>query len=223
MSAETASLPRRLAAEFLGTAGLLASIIGSGIMGDNLAGGNDGVALVGCALAIAAALLVLIWLFGPVSGCHINPAVTLAFTVRGEFPLRDALAYAPVQVVGGIAGVAVTNAMFGLPALHLASTVRTGGGQWLSEVLATFGLLVVILGCVRVGRDVATAVALYIGAAIWFTSSTAFANPAVSVARAFSDTFCGIRPADVPPFIAMEIAGALLAVGFAGWLWRGRS
>ncbi len=214
------SLARRLVAEFVGTAGLLAAIIGSGIMGDNLAGGNAGVALVGCTLAIAAALLVLIWLFAPVSGCHINPAVTLAFLARGDISLRDAGAYVPVQIAGGVFGVAVTNWMFGLPALHLATTVRTGGGQWLSEGIATFGLLVVILGCIRVGRDVATAVALYIGAAIWFTSSTAFANPAVSIARAFSDTFCGIRPADVPPFIGMEIAGALAAVPFARWLWR---
>jgi len=214
------SLVRRLVAEFLGTAGLLASIIGSGIMGDNLAGGNAGVALIGCTLAISAALVVLIWLFGPVSGCHINPAVTLAFLVRGEIAPRDAAAYVPVQILGGIAGTAVTNVMFGLPALHFATTVRTGPSQWLSEIIATFGLLIVILGCLRVGRDVAVAVARYIGSAIWFTSSTAFANPAVSIARAFSDTFCGIRPADVAPFIGMEVVGALAAVWFARWLWR---
>ncbi len=220
MSGGSPSLARRMVAEFVGTAGLLAAIIGSGIMGDNLAGGNAGVALIGCTLAISAALLVLIRLFAPVSGCHINPAVTLVFLVRGGISLRDAAAYVPVQIAGAIFGAAMTNVMFGLPALQVATTVRTGPGQWLSEAIATFGLLVVILGCVRIGRDVATAVALYIGAAIWFTSSTAFANPAVSIARAFSDTFCGIRPVDVAPFLGMEVAGALAAVPFARWLWR---
>ena len=212
---------RRLAAEFLGTAGLLAVIIGSGIMADNLSGGNDGVALIGCTAAIGAGLTVLIWLFAPVSGCHINPAVTLAFLLRREIAPRRAAAYVLVQAAGGLAGMLATHLMFDLPLLQTATQVRTGGGQWFSEGVATFGLITVILGCIRVRpQAVAAAVGLYIFSACWFTASTSFANPAVSLARAFTDTFCGIRPVDVPAFVLMEFLAAAVAVPFAGWLWK---
>lgn len=212
---------RRLIAEFLGTAGLLAVIIGSGIMADTLSGGNDGVALIGCVAAIAAGLTVLIWIFGPVSGCHINPAVTLAFRLRGEISTSDAGLYWLAQFAGGIAGTMGAHAMFEQPLLQVATTVRTGPGQWLSEVVATFGLLLVILACLRVRKEaVAVAVGLYIFAACWFTASTSFANPAVTLARSFSDTFCGIRPTDAPAFIAAEFLAAAAATPFAAWLYR---
>ena len=213
-------LTRRLVAEFLGTAGLLAVIIGAGIMADNLSGGNDGVALIGTTAAIGAGLVVLIWLFAPVSGCHINPAVTLAFLLRKEISGRDAGLYVLVQAAGGLAGMLVTHLMFDLPLLHTATQVRTGPGQWVSEVVATFGLILTIFGCIRVRpQAVAAAVGIYIFAACWFTASTSFANPAVTLARSFTDTFCGIRPADAPMFVLMEIVGALIATPFAAWLW----
>lgn len=215
-------LARRLAAEFLGTAGLLAVIIGAGIMAVNLSGGNDGVALIGTTAAIGAGLVVLIWLFAPVSGCHINPAVTLAFLLRKEISGRDAGLYVVVQAAGGLAGMLVTHLMFDLPLLQTATQVRTGPGQWVSEVVATFGLILTIFGCIKVRpQAVAAAVGLYIFAACWFTASTSFANPAVTLARSFTDTFCGIRPADAPMFVLMEIVGALIATPFAGWLYRG--
>ena len=215
------SLARCLAAEFVGTAGLLALIVGSGIMADNLSGGNDGVALIGCTAAIGAGLTVLIWLFGPVSGCHINPAVTLAFTLRGEIAPERAAAYVAVQAVAGVVGVLATHVMFDLPILQASTTARTGVGQWFSEIVATFGLVTVILGCLRVRpRAVAAAVGLYIFAACWFTASTSFANPAVTLARSFTDTFCGIRPVDAPAFILMELLAAAAAVPFAAWLFR---
>ena len=218
-----ASLPRRLAAEFLGTAGLLATIIGSGIMAEALSGGNDGVALIGCTAAIGAGLVVLIWLFAPVSGCHINPAVTLAFLLRREIAVRDAALHVLVQALGGLAGMLAAHAMFDLPLWQTATQVRTGPGQWLSEVVATFGLILTIFGAVRVRpQAVAAAVGLYIFAACWFTASTSFANPAVTLARSFTDTFCGIRPADAPAFIAMEVVGAALATPFSAWLFASR-
>lgn len=211
---------RRLAAEFLGTAGLLAMIIGSGIMAENLSGGNDGVALIGCTAAIGTGLTVLIWLFGPVSGCHINPAVTLAFLLRREIAPARAAVYVVVQAAGGLAGMLATHLMFGLPLLQTATQVRTGTGQWFSEIVATFGLITVILGCLRVRpQAVAAAVGLYIFSACWFTASTSFANPAVTLARSFTDTFCGIRPADAPAFILMEFLAAAVAVPVAGWLF----
>ena len=219
----TPTLFRRLAAEFLGTAGLLAVIIGSGIMGVNLSGGNDGVALIGCTAAIGAGLVVLIWLFAPVSGCHINPAVTLAFLLRREISGRDAGLYVVVQAAGGLAGMLVTHVMFDLPLVQIATQVRTGPGQWVSEVVATFGLILTILGCIKVRpQAVAAAVGIYIFAACWFTASTSFANPAVTLARSFTDTFCGIRPVDAPAFVLMEIVGAAIATPFAAWLYRGR-
>lgn len=217
-------LTRRLAAEFLGTAGLLAVIIGAGIMAVNLSGGNDGVALIGTTAAIGAGLVVLIWLFAPVSGCHINPAVTLAFLLRKEISGRDAGLYVVVQAAGGLAGMLVTHLMFDLPLLQTATQVRTGPGQWVSEVVATFGLILTIFGCIKVRpRAVAAAVGIYIFAACWFTASTSFANPAVTLARSFTDTFCGIRPQDAPMFVLMEIVGALVATPFAAWLYRGKN
>ncbi len=217
----TPSRAQRLVAEFLGTAGLLAVIIGSGIMADTLSGGNDGVALIGCVAAIAAGLIVLIWIFGPVSGCHINPAVTLAFRLRGEIGTKDASLYWLAQFTGGVSGAIAAHAMFEQPLLQWATTVRTGPGQWLSEMVATFGLLLVIFACIRVRKEaVGVAVGLYIFAACWFTASTSFANPAVTLARSFSDTFCGIRPADAPAFIAVELFAALIATPFAAWLYR---
>ena len=219
---DSPSRPRRLVAEFLGTAGLLAVIIGSGIMADTLSGGNDGVALIGCVAAIAAGLTVLIWIFGPVSGCHINPAVTLAFRLRGEIGTGDAGLYWLAQFAGGVTGTIAAHAMFDQPLLQIATTVRTGPGQWLSELVATGGLLLVIFACVRVRKEaVGVAVGLYIFAACWFTASTSFANPAVTLARSFSDTFCGIRPADAPAFIAVEFLAALIVTPFAAWLYRG--
>ncbi len=220
----TGSRLRQLTAEFLGTAGLLAVIIGSGIMADTLSGGNDGVALIGCVAAIAAGLIVLIWIFGPVSGCHINPAVTLAFRLRGEISTADAGLYWLAQVLGGVSGTVAAHAMFDQPLLQVATTVRTGPGQWLSEFVATFGLLLVILACIRVRKEaVAVAVGLYIFAACWFTASTSFANPAVTLARSLSDTFCGIRPVDAPAFIAAEFLAAAATTPFAAWLYRDAS
>ena len=216
------SRARRLVAEFLGTAGLLAAIIGSGIMADTLSGGNDGVALIGCTAAIGAALVVLIWLFAPVSGCHINPAVTLAFLLRREIRPGEAALYVAVQAAGGLAGMLATHLMFDLPLLQTATQVRTGVGQWFSEGVATFGLIVTIFGAIRVRpQAVAAAVGLYIFAACWFTASTSFANPAVTLARSFTDTFCGIRPADAPAFVAMQIVSATAATPFCAWLWPG--
>ncbi len=205
-------MPQRLLAEFLGTALLLATVVGSGIMGRNLSGGNDGVALLANAGATAGMLYVLIVLFGPISGAHFNPAVTLAMRLRGELSTRASLAYVAVQVVGAILGVVVAHAMFELPLVRPGNHVRTGGAQWLAEGVATFGLLLTILLGVR-HRPLAVPalVGSYIFAAYWFTSSTSFANPAVTIARALTQTFAGIRPDDAPAFIAAQLAGALLA------------
>ncbi len=211
---------RRLAAEALGTAFLLAAIVGSGIMADTLSGGNVGLALLANAAATAAALVILILVFGPVSGAHFNPAVTLAFLVRGEIAAGLAVAYVVAQVIGGVLGVWAVHVMFEQPVWQVAVNGRTGVGLWAAEVIATFGLVMTILGCVRWRIDmVAQAVGLYVGAAIWFTASTSFANPAVTIGRALTDTFTGIAPADVVPFIAAQIVGALLAVAVMGWLY----
>lgn len=215
------SIARRCAAEGVGTAFLLAAVVGSGIMAAKLAGGNGALALLCNALPTGAALIVLILLFGPVSGAHFNPAVSLAFAVRGELAWPLAALYVAVQIAGGLCGVWAAHLMFELPVLQLSATVRTGEAQWLSEVFAAFGLVLTILGCLaRNASAVPYAVGLYITAAYWFTASTAFANPAVTLARAFSDTFAGIAPAGAPAFIAAQLAGALAAVAFAGWLWR---
>ena len=217
----TFSPARRLVAEALGSALLLAVVIGSGIMGERLSGGNLALALLGNTLATGAALVVLIGVFGPISGAHFNPAVTLVAALRRDLPWRLALAYPLAQLAGAILGVWVAHAMFGEPVLQVSTKLRNGGGQALSEVVASFGLLATILGATRFRPDGAPlAVGLYIAAAYWFTASTAFANPAVTIARSVSDTFAGIAPSGVPAFILAQLAGALLAAGLFGWLLK---
>lgn len=211
---------KRAAAEFTGTALLVATVVGSGIMAERLAGGNVAVALLGNTVATAGALVALILTFGPISGAHFNPAVTLSDAWQRGIAWRDAIGYIPAQVVGGCFGAVVANLMFGLPAVLISAKVRTGPGQWLGEFVATFGLMAVIWGCTRRQRPavVPFAVAAWITAGYWFTSSTSFANPAVTIARALSDTFAGIRPADVPWFVAAQLAGAFGATVLFAWL-----
>jgi glycerol uptake facilitator-like aquaporin len=214
------SFARRLAAEALGTAFLLAAIIGSGIMAQRLAGGNLALALLGNTLPTGAMLTVLILIFGPISGAHLNPAVSLVAALRRALPWPDAAAYIATQIIGGLVGAWVAHAMFELPLWQVSATARSGWGQWLAEFIATFGLVMTILGCSAVARNaVAYAVGLYITAAYWFTASTSFANPAVTIARSISDTFTGIAPPDVPAFIAAQLAGAVVASMLAGSLW----
>jgi glycerol uptake facilitator-like aquaporin len=213
------SLSRRLAAEFLATAFLVAAVVGSGIMGEQLAGGNASLWLLENTIVTGAALVALILAFGPVSGAHLNPAVTLASGLSGALPWLEVLPYILAQVLGGIAGVVVTHLMFGLPAFSASQHVRSGLAQFLSECVATFGLLAVIEGSSRLRPEgVAYAVGAYITAAYWFTASTAFANPAVTIARSLSNTFAGIRPGDVPPFVAAQLLGGLAAALFVRWL-----
>jgi len=208
----TESPGRRIAAEGLGAFFLFATVIGSGIMAANLSGGNDGVALLGNTLATGAMLFVLITILGPISGAHMNPAVSLIAAWRGEIGWRDAGAYLAAQLAFGILGVWAAHLMFELPILQLSEKARTGPGQWAGEAIATFGLILTILGTVRHRPEwVPATVALYISAAYWFTSSTSFANPAITVARALSDSFAGIAPADVPGFVAAQLSGAILA------------
>jgi glycerol uptake facilitator-like aquaporin len=215
------TLPQRAFCEWLGTAFLLAAVVGSGIMAQKLAGGNGALALLCNTLPTGAILAVLILMFGPLSGAHFNPAVTLAFALRADLPWSTAAVYIVAQLLGGIAGVWVAHLMFELPVWQFSITVRTGPGQWLAEAVATFGLLLTVFGCVwRRPDSVAYAVGLYITAAYWFTASTSFANPAVTVARSLSDTFAGIAPAGVPAFIVAQLAGALAAVVLSHWLWR---
>jgi len=205
-------LPRQLAAEALGSAMLLVGVVGSGIMGANLSGGNDALALLANAIATGCMLYVIITVLGPVSGAHFNPAVTLAFYLRGEIAARPAAAYGVVQIIGGILGVWATHLMFDLSMFQFSNTVRSGPALWLSEILATFGLLFVIFGGLRRKPDaVPTLVAIYITGAYWFTASTSFANPAVTIARAFSDTFAGIHPSSMAMFILMQIIGVVVA------------
>ena len=212
-------MTRKLAAEWLGTFFLLASVVGSGIMAERLAGGNVAIALLGNTIPTGAILVVLITVFGPVSGAHFNPAVTLAFALRGEIGARESLAYVAAQIIGGIIGVLAAHVMFGNPLIDPSTTARTGAGQWAGELVATFGLVAVILGCLKARPEmVAQSVGLYITAAYWFTSSTSFANPAVTIARGFSDTFAGIAPAHVPAFILAQLVAAVLAVSVMGWL-----
>jgi glycerol uptake facilitator-like aquaporin len=207
------ALGRRLLAEFLGTALLLAAVVGSGIMGVALSRGNDGIALLANAGATAGALYVLIVLFGPVSGAHFNPAVTLAMRIRGEVDTRTALAYVAVQALAAIVGVAIAHAMFGQALLQPGTHARTGASQWLSEGVATFGLLLtILLGARHRPSALPALVASWIFAAYWFTASTSFANPAVTFARALTQTFAGIRLADVPAFVAAQLLGALVAL-----------
>ena len=210
------TLARPLAAEALGTALLVATVVGSGVMAANLADGNDAIALLGNTLATAAALYVLITVLGPVSGAHFNPVVTLVAAVERTIGWHHAAAYVAAQALGAIAGSLVAHAMFALPLLQLATTARTGAGQWLSEAVATFFLLLALLGTRQRPATTAAAVALAIAAGYWFTASTSFANPAVTVARALSDTFAGIAPGGVPAFIAAQIVGALACLA----VWR---
>ena len=214
-------LPRRLFAEALGTSILVATVVGSGIMGAMLASGNDAIALLGNTAATGAILVVLILIFGPVSGAHFNPAVTVALAVRKIFPAKEIAPYIVAQVVGGLLGTLVAHFMFELDAYSLSTTVRTGVSQWGAEIVAAFGLVATILGCIRFSpAAVPYAVGLFITAGYWFTSSTSFANPAVAIARGFTDTFSGIRPIDVPAFIAAEFIGAVLAALVFAWLLK---
>ena len=216
-----ASLLQRLLAEALGTAFLLAAVVGSGIMAQKLAGGNGALALLCNTLPTGAILAVLILTFAPISGAHFNPAVSIAFALRRELCWPDAAAYIMAQIIGGVIGVWVAHLMFELPVWQVSLNARTGVGQWLAEFVATFGLLLTILGCAaRTPAAVPYAVGLYITSAYWFTASTSFANPAVTIARSLSDTFAGIAPAGVAAFIAAQFAGMLAAVVLGRWLWR---
>lgn len=204
---------QKLTAEFVGTLMLLATVVGSGIMGETLAAGNTAVALWGNTAATGAILVVLILIFGPISGAHFNPAVTLVFLAKGEISRGEAAAYILTQTIAGLAGVLLAHAMFDMDLIQTSTHVRTGTGQWISEGVATFGLLAAILGSVRFRAEaVPYAVGLYITAGYWFTASTSFANPAVTIARSFTDTFSGIAPADVAGFIAAQIVGAFIAL-----------
>jgi glycerol uptake facilitator-like aquaporin len=217
------SLLRRLVGEGLGTAFLLAAVVGSGIMAQKLAGGNGALALLCNTLPTGAILTVLILVFGPLSGAHFNPTVSIAFALRRELPWRDAAAYVGVQIAGGLIGVWCAHLMFEMPLWQVSSHIRSGPGQWLAEFVATFGLLLTIFGCVaRNAAATPYAVGLYITAAYWFTASTSFANPAVTIARSVSDTFAGIAPSGAPAFIAAQFAGMLVAVPLARWLWQPR-
>jgi glycerol uptake facilitator-like aquaporin len=213
-------LPRRLVAEALGTALLVATVVGSGIMAESLTK-DVALALLGNTLPTGAILVVLITIFGPISGAHFNPAVSLVFAVKRELTPRDALAYVAAQIAGGIAGTIMAHAMFALPLLDASLKARTGGAQWFAEAVAAFGLVATILGGIRFERAaVPWLVGLYITAAYWFTASTSFANPAVAIARSLTNTFSGIRPADLPGFIAAEFCGAIVALMLMSWLLR---
>jgi glycerol uptake facilitator-like aquaporin len=204
----------------LGTAFLLATVVGSGIMAERLAGGNVALALLANAISTGAMLVVLITMFGPISGAHFNPAVTLSFFMRREIGAPDALAYVAAQLVGAATGTWCAHLMFDMPILMLGSTMRAGVGQWVGEAVASFGLVSAILACMRFRpKAVAAVIGLYITAAYWFTSSTSFANPAVTVARMLTDSFAGIRPVDAPAFITAQLVGALAASLVAGWLF----
>jgi glycerol uptake facilitator-like aquaporin len=213
------TLARRIAAETVGTAFLLAAVVGSGIMGERLAGGNVAIALIANTLATGAMLVSLILTFGPISGAHFNPAVTLADASQGGITWREALGYLGGQIAGAFAGVAAAHLMFGEPVFSASRHARAGGAQLFSEFVATFGLLCVIWGCARLrSSSVPFAVGAYITGAYWFTSSTSFANPAVTLARSASDTFAGIRPEDAPGFIVAQLAGAAAATLLFRWL-----
>lgn len=218
------SLSRRLAAEAIGCFFLFATVIGSGIMAEGLSGGNVAIALLANSLATGAILFVLITMLGPISGAHMNPAVSLVAAARRELAWRDAAAYTAAQLVFGILGVWAAHLMFDLAVLQFSMKARTGAGQWLGEAIATFGLILTILGTVRHRPQwVPASVALYITAAYWFTSSTSFANPAITVARSLTDTFAGIAPHDAPLFIVAQLAGAAFAALTANWLFPTRA
>lgn len=212
-------LPRRAVAEFLGTWLLVATVVGSGIMAENLAGGNVAVALLGNTIATGAILVVLIAMLGPISGAHFNPAVSLVFLMAGELPAASFGLYLVAQIVGGVAGTMTAHLMFDLPLLQMSEHVRHGPSQFLSEIVAGFGLIATILGCRRFRpKIIPVAVALYVVAGYWFTASTCFANPAVAIARSLTNTFAGIRPIDAPWFILAEIVGAAIAALLFRWL-----
>ena len=214
------STSRQLVAEGIGTMTLLATVIGSGIMAERLAGDNVAVALLGNTIPTGAILYVLITIFGPVSGAHFNPAVTIAFAIRREIEARRAVMFILMQMAGGLGGAMLAHLMFEMPVLQLSQNARTGGAQWLSEFVATFGLLTVIFGGLRWRPDsIPMLVGLYITAAYWFTASTSFANPAVTIARAFTDSFSGILPAHAPGFILAQLVAACLAPAILGWMF----
>ena len=218
------TISRPLAAETLGTALLLATVVGSGIMAERLAGGNVAIALLGNTLPTGAILVVLITILGPVSGAHFNPAVTLSLCLAGNAPWRLALPYIACQIAGAIVGAWLAHLMFDLPVFQLSMKMRWGTGQWIAEMVATFGLVLTIFGGLAYNKAaIPIAVGLYITAAYWFTASTSFANPAVTIARALSDTFAGIMPSAVLPFIVAQLVGALLAVLLSRWLFIQRS
>ena len=213
------ALSRRLAAECLGTGLLVATVVGSGIMGERLAGGNVALALLGNTLPTGAMLVVLILALGPISGAHFNPAVSLVMSLRKDHPWREFLPYAAAQIVGGCVGTLVAHGMFGLPLFELAVKERSGPALWFAEFVATFGLIVTIMAVSRFRSEaIPVAVGLYITAAYWFTASTSFANPAVTIARALTDSFSGIAPPDVPMFIVAQFVGALAGLALMGWL-----
>jgi glycerol uptake facilitator-like aquaporin len=215
------SIPQRIVAECLGTAFLLAAVVGSGIMAAKLSGGNAALALLCNTLPTGAILTVLILTFGPISGAHFNPAVSVAMALRRDLGIGSAGIYIGAQVIGGILGVWAAHLMFELPLFQVSSTTRTGPGQWFAEAVATFGLLLTIFGCnARTPSAVPYAVGLYITAAYWFTASTSFANPAVTIARSLSDTFAGIAPSGVIAFMAAQFVGMLVAVSLSRWLWQ---
>jgi glycerol uptake facilitator-like aquaporin len=212
-------MARRLFAEWLGTLFLLAVVVGSGIMAERLSGGNTAIALLGNTIPTGAILVVLILIFGPISGAHFNPAVTLAFAIRKEISPSDSVLYVGVQIAGGIAGVLIAHAMFDNPLIDPSTTARTGTGQWLGEFVATFGLVATILGCLKARPDaVPYAVGLFITAGYWFTSSTSFANPAVTIARGLTNTFAGIDPSHIGAFIAAQLIAAIVATVTFQWL-----
>jgi glycerol uptake facilitator-like aquaporin len=216
----TAALPQRMAAEALGTGLLVATVVGSGIMAESLTK-DVAVALLCNTLPTGAMLVVLITILGPISGAHLNPAVSLVFALKRDLAARETAFYVGAQVAGGVLGTIAAHVMFALPLFDASMKVRTGGAQWFAEWVATFGLVVTILTGIRFARGaVPWLVGLYITAAYWFTASTSFANPAVAIARAFTNTFSGIRPIDLPGFITAQLLGALCALAFAGWLLR---
>jgi glycerol uptake facilitator-like aquaporin len=219
------SLARCIFAEWLGTAFLLAAVVGSGIMAERLSGGNVALALLCNTIPTGAILVVLILIFGPLSGAHFNPAVSLAFALRRELPWPMAAGYMASQIIGAVAGVWAVHLTFELPVWQFSITPRAGAGQWLAEAIATFGLLLTIFGCAaRTPTAIPYAVGLYITSAYWFTASTSFANPAVTIARSLSDTFAGIAPSGVPAFIMAQLAGMGVAILTGRWLWdSGRS
>lgn len=216
-------MARRVVAEVLGTAFLLATVIGSGIMAERLSGGNGALALLCNTLPTGAILAVLIFTFGPISGAHFNPAVSLAFALRHELAWSALTPYIAAQFIGAVIGVLAAHAMFELPWLQLSTHARTGPGQWLAESVATFGLVLTIFGCAtHSATSVPYAVGLYITAAYWFTASTSFANPAVTVARSLSDTYAGIAPSGIPAFILAQFLGMAVAVAISAYLWPKR-